>query len=250
MTRNHTNWRHSKSRSPKDQHGAAKSSCAPCELQGVGNVDCPVAGGKGELLSLGGQVIVQDSKRPEPKKDPKKIPKGHRSSKLDLLNRSWISARPRAQLHCDDVLQPMWGMGVHGGHYGHWGRLEFTRCSSNLWEFLTKLCVPIFYLLTSYLFSDELNAWGQRFKEATPPRSRILAENCFTQLWDKYPSYSSYTWVIKIFFRPFFRGIDVFFFSGDLLAVVFLSSMNCIMVIKRVIDGYPISYRQPKSDTI
>jgi hypothetical protein len=34
------------------------------------------------------------------------------------------------------------------------------------------------------------------------------------------------------------------------LAVVFLSSMNCIMVIKRVIDGYPISYRQPKSDTI
>ena len=31
----------------QDQHGATKSSCAPCELQGVGNVDCPVAGGQG-----------------------------------------------------------------------------------------------------------------------------------------------------------------------------------------------------------
>ena len=31
----------------QDQHGATKSSCAPCELQGVGNIDCPVNGMKG-----------------------------------------------------------------------------------------------------------------------------------------------------------------------------------------------------------
>ncbi|CAE7682779.1 unnamed protein product, partial [Symbiodinium pilosum] len=30
-----------------DQHGASKSSCAPCELAGVGNIDCPAMGGKG-----------------------------------------------------------------------------------------------------------------------------------------------------------------------------------------------------------
>ena len=29
---------------PQDQPGATKSSCAPCELQGVGNIDCPVSG--------------------------------------------------------------------------------------------------------------------------------------------------------------------------------------------------------------
>lgn len=51
----------------------------------------------------------------------------------------------------------------------------------------------------------------------------------------------------QYFFRPFLGGIDVFFFSCD----VFLSFMNSTMVIKpAVVDGYPISYRQPKSDTI
>jgi len=31
----------------KDQSGATKSSCAPCELAGIGNIDCPAMGGKG-----------------------------------------------------------------------------------------------------------------------------------------------------------------------------------------------------------
>jgi len=31
----------------KDKHGAQKSSCAPCELAGSGNINCPLAGGKG-----------------------------------------------------------------------------------------------------------------------------------------------------------------------------------------------------------
>ncbi|CAE7692133.1 unnamed protein product [Symbiodinium sp. CCMP2456] len=30
-----------------DQSGATKSSCAPCELAGIGNIDCPAMGGKG-----------------------------------------------------------------------------------------------------------------------------------------------------------------------------------------------------------
>eukprot|EP00440_Ansanella_granifera_P042290 gb/GFBE01045850.1/.p1 GENE.gb/GFBE01045850.1/~~gb/GFBE01045850.1/.p1 ORF type:complete len:346 (+),score=58.38 gb/GFBE01045850.1/:1-1038(+) len=31
----------------KDEHGAMKSSCAPCDLKGVGKIDCPAVGGKG-----------------------------------------------------------------------------------------------------------------------------------------------------------------------------------------------------------
>lgn len=50
----------------QDQHGAAKSSCAPCELQGVGNVDCPVAGGKGPELNSTVTMCSSQCEAPRP----------------------------------------------------------------------------------------------------------------------------------------------------------------------------------------
>lgn len=50
----------------QDQHGATKSSCAPCELQGVGNVDCPVAGGKGPELNSTVTMCSSQCEAPRP----------------------------------------------------------------------------------------------------------------------------------------------------------------------------------------
>ncbi|CAJ1351122.1 unnamed protein product [Effrenium voratum] len=50
----------------QDQHGATKSSCAPCELQGVGNIDCPVAGGKGPEDNSTVTVCASQCEAPRP----------------------------------------------------------------------------------------------------------------------------------------------------------------------------------------
>eukprot|EP00913_Durusdinium_trenchii_P034673 g32436.t1 len=50
----------------QDQHGATKSSCAPCELQGVGNIDCPVSGMTGPEVNSTVTMCASQCEAPRP----------------------------------------------------------------------------------------------------------------------------------------------------------------------------------------